>query len=71
MGRSGKGMTTYLNLRMRRISNKKHKTRTTNTEVVYQYFMKILDDFEDITSLRYTKRHIKNDRTEAYLFLVK
>ena len=46
VGRSVKGLTTSMDLRNRRISNKKHKTRGANTEVSPQYFMKRIEDLK-------------------------
>ena len=59
LGRSGKGMTTYLTLGRRRRLKKKRKARNSNTEFVPQYLMNILEEFKDITSPRYSKRQVK------------
>ena len=66
-----KRMTTYMTIRTRIRPNKKHKERNANTEVVPQYFMKILKEFKDIPYLVYWRRQVKNYPTEAYFFLVK
>ena len=71
LGRSGKGLTTYMNIRNRRRPNNKYKARTANTEVFPKDCMKIFDEFKDITSIRYRKRKVKNNSTEDYLFLAK
>ena len=54
-----KGMTTYMTIRNRSRLNKKHKARNANTEVFPQYFMKIIEDFKDITYLVYRRRQVK------------
>ena len=42
-----------------------------SVNVVPPYFMNILEQFKDLPYLGYRKRQVKNDPTEAYLFLVK
>ena len=69
--RSGEGLTTSLTIMTRSKSNNKEKSRTSNNDVVPQYFMKLLDEFKDLTHLGYRKKQVKNEPTEAYLFLVK
>ena len=64
-------MTISLLLRPRRRSNRKQKSRTANNDVVLQYFMNLLENFNDFSYLEYRKRQIKYEPTEAYLFLVK
>ena len=58
--RSVKGMTKFLTLRTRRRTNKKHNARTDNIEVVPQYLMKILEEFQDI----YTSSSIQEETSE-------
>ena len=43
VGRSDKGLTNSLKLNTKRRPNTKHKTRTTNTEVVPKLFMRMLE----------------------------
>ena len=71
MGISGNRVANSFTLSTRRRSNKKHKAVTENTDVVPQYFMRILEEFKDVPSLRYSKRQVKNDPNEAYFFLAK
>ena len=55
-------MTTNITLRNKRISNKKHKARTSIREVASQYSMRV-EGFKDMPYLRYRKRKAKNDST--------
>ena len=71
MGSSVKGMTTYLTLSPRRIPNKKQYKRTANTDIVTQYFTKVLEYFKDLPYLGYRKRQVKNEPAGSYFFLVK
>ena len=64
-------MNNYLTLRNRRSPNNKQNTRTDNATIVTQYFMKLLEDFKDFPYLSYRKIQVKNEPTEAYLFMVK
>ena len=66
----GLGPTSMTFSTIRRL-NKKYKESTDNTKVSPQYFMRILEEFKDVPSLRYSKRQVKNDPNEAYFFLAK
>ena len=52
MVRSGNGLTVSLTLRTIMSPNKKHKARTSNTEVFPQDFMRKPEDFKYIPYLR-------------------
>ena len=71
VGKSGKGLTTYLTLTTIMSSNKKQEARTDNTDVVNQYLIKLLEDFKYSPYTRYRKRKVKNEPTGADLFLGK
>ena len=59
VGISVKGINTSLNLRTRRSSTKKKNTRTDITDIVTQYFVKLLDEFKYVPYFCYSKKHIK------------
>ena len=61
MGRSGKGMTN---------SQTRKKSRTSITDIVSQYFMKLLENFKYLPYLGYRKKQVNSETTEAYIFLV-
>ena len=56
VGISGKGLTTFLKHMPRVRSKKKHTVRNANTEVFPQYSVRILENYKDISSFRYSKR---------------
>ena len=63
VGISGMGLTTYLTLSTRRISNKTHKAGNNKNEVVTQDLRRILEEFKYISPLKYRNTQIKNDPT--------
>ena len=71
VGRIEKGVTNSLEFSTSRSSNKKQKSMTSNTDVVPHDFMKLLKEIKILPCLRYRKRYVKNEHTEAYLFPVK
>ena len=54
MGRLGKGMTTYMDLRTKS-PNKKQKLWTVITGITDQYFRELLKDFKNSPYLYYKK----------------
>ena len=71
VGRSGRGLTTSLNIRSRRMSKNKQKARNTNICVAIQTFVEILEEFKDVYYTGYSRKKAKNQPTKSYYFLVK
>ena len=67
MGISGKGVTTSMNIIIRRRLNNKQKGRTTNSDIFPQYFMKVIESFKDLTHLCQRKKWVKSEPTESYI----
>ena len=61
---SGKGMTTYLNLRIKRPNNKQN-ARTAITSIINQYFRKFLKEFKNSTYMGYKKKQVHNEPTKS------
>ena len=65
------GLTNSPTLSTRRRSNKTKKTRTVNTDIIPEYFTKILEEFNNLTYIGYNNRQGKDNHTEAYFLLIK
>ena len=59
MGRSGKGMTTSLNLRTKK-PNKKQKESTAINDITNQNFSKLIKEFKNSTYIGYKKKYVHN-----------
>ena len=70
MGISGERLTTSLTLSAK-ILNKKQRTRTAITEITKQGFRKLLKKFIILTYLCYNNKHVHNEPTKDYLFIIK
>ena len=70
MGRTGKGLTTSLALRPKRL-NKKQKARFAITNITNQDFRKLLKKFKNSPYLGYKTKQFQNEPTESYFFLIK
>ena len=64
MGRSGKGLTTSLNLRSK-MPNNNQKERTAITDNTNQYFRSFLKELNISHYLGYKKKQVRNEPTEA------
>ena len=70
MGRPGKGLTTYLDLRTKN-SNKKQKAMFYITDITNQYSRKFLKIFNYSHYLGYKIKQVHNKPTGAYFSLIK
>ena len=66
----GKGVTNSLDLRTK-MSNKKQRERFAIIDITKQDFRKLLNCFEHSPYIGYKSKHVYNEPTEAYLFLIK
>ena len=60
MVRSGKGLTTYLNLKTQS-PTKKQKARNVITDITNQDFRKLLKWFNNLPYLGYNKKQVHNE----------
>ena len=64
MGRSGKGVTTSLDLSTKS-PNKKQKARVAITDIINQDFSKFLKEFNSSPYLVYKMKQVHNNPTES------
>ena len=70
MRRPVKGVTTSLTL-WSKIPNKKQKARFSITDITHQDLSKLNKKFNNSPFISYKSKQIHNERTEAYLLLIK
>ena len=69
MGILGKGLTTSLSLRIKN-PNKKQKLSFAITDIINQYFRKLLKGFNNSSYLGYKNKQVPNKPTESYFLLI-
>ena len=62
-------MNTSLALRIK-MPNKKQKSMISITEITNQDFRKLIKEFRNSPYLGYNRKHVHNELTEAYVFLI-
>ena len=70
MGIPGKGLTNSLDLRTK-ISNNKQWAIFSITGIAYQYFRKLLKNFNNSPYIGYKSKKVHNEPTKVYFFLIK
>ena len=70
MGRSGRVLTSFLEIRTKNPNNKQ-KARFAITDITNQNFSKLFNKFKNSTYQCYKNKQVHNEPNHSYLFLIK